>query len=411
MNNLNEKDIQAMLKDVDGSKTPAQTEATGENDSTTVRQVLVIGCGDGGCNISTLITDRVPHDVFTIAYNTSIHNMRDNVLANKKAHISGEDGSGKVRDYSKNIFKNGTYETVIGYVNDGIESLKGVDYVLITTTADGGTGSGMSVILAKLLSDNLKLPVIVLGVYPTMDDDAQSQFNALEWQSELTKAKIPHFILDNNIPHQQSTETGDSKVAEVHNKVNEQAARIAALLTGTNFGTSTKGMIDRRNLLNLTMGIGGRMVATSDTTRPTAGQTLDDYIENMLQKSCQPLPMGATGIGVWVKGPKDMLAQMNTDLHELQSKYGEAQLKFAHIEESTATEIGIIMTGCNEASDRLAGMKHRYDDIMSRAQKKESCIDGLMSGMTNPMGGLNKKFGGTDVISGSGELDTSAFDL
>ena len=410
-NNLGSEEIRTMLHNAEMAERATPSEDAETPVDTTTRHVLVIGCGDGGCNISTLITERVPHDVFTIAYNTSIHNMEKNVVANKKAHIQGEDGAGKVRTYSKDIFKNGTYEKIMGYVNDGITSLGAVDYILITTTADGGTGSGMSVILAKLLKDNLKLPVIVLGVYPTMDDDAQSQYNAMEWQSEVAKVGVPHFILDNNIPHSQSTAVGEAKVAEVHNKVNEQAARIGALLTGTNFGVSSIGMIDRRNLLMLTMQIGGRMVATSDTTRPTANQTLDDYIDEMLQQSCQPLPYGVSGIGVWVKGPKDMLAQMDTSLLKLQKKYGNAMLKFAHVEESANTEIGIIMTGCNEASERLSAMRHRYDDIMSGKANRTTCTADLMSGMVNPMaGGTDQRFG-TVTGTGSGEIDTSAFEL
>lgn len=419
MSTLNEKDIETMLKAADNAANSAAVDSAstgGSDESTTTRNVIVIGCGGGGCNISTMITERVPEDVYTIAYDTSVHNMPRNVVANKKATIDGEDGAGKFRDYSKNLFKDGTYETVLGYVNEAVAALDGrPDYVLITTTADGGTGSGMSVMLAKLLSDNTDIPVIVLGVYPTMTDDAQSQFNAMEWQTELVKTGIPYFILDNNIPMQQMTGEGsmkaDAKMAEVFNRVNEQAARIGALLTGTNFGASTQGMIDRRNLLMLTQKIGGRMVATSDTTRPTAGQTLDDYIETMLQKSCQPLPYGVSGIGVWLKGPKEMLAQMDTSLTRLQERYGNAMLKFAHVEESANSEIGIIMTGCDEARDRLSDMRHRYDDIMSSMAKKSSCTDGLMTGLLNPMaGGIGRKFGSTEA-RGASEIDTSAFDM
>lgn len=414
MSNLNERDIETMLRNADSAD--AAATAADETSSTT-RRVLVIGCGGGGCNISTIITDRVPEDVYTIAYDTSAHNMPQNVLANKKATIDGEDGAGKVRDYSKNLFKNGTYEKVLDYVSAGIDALGGrPDYILITTTADGGTGSGMSVILAKLLADNMELPVLVIGVYPTMQDDAQSQYNAMEWQTELVKVGIPYFILDNNIPFQQLIGNpemkAEARMTEVYRKVNEQAARIGALLTGTNFGVSTNGMIDRRNLLMLTMKIGGRMVATSDTTRPTAGQTLDDYIEAMLQKSCQPMPYGVSGIGVWVKGPKDMLAQMDTSLPKLQAKYGNAMLKFAHVEEAPNSEIGIIMTGCDEAADRLAEMRHRYDDIMLNMAKRGSCTGELLSGATNPMaGGIGKRFGAGKEIRSSDEIDTSAFDM
>lgn len=408
--NIGSEEIAAMLKNAEKATATGSQPAENDPVDTTTRKVLVIGCGGGGCNISTIITERVPMDVYTIAYDTSVHNMDRNVTANKKGHVDGQDGAGKSRDFSKKIFKDGTYKTLIDYVNAGIDALGNVDYILITTTADGGTGSGMSVVMAKFLKDNYDIPVIVLGVYPVMTNDAQSQYNAMEWQTELTKVGIPHFILDNDIAGKQSTEVDDAKLAEIYRKVNEQAARIGGLLTGTNFGPSTIGMIDRRNLLMLTMKYGGRMVATSDTTRPAAGQTLDDYIEQMLQKSCQPLPYGVSGIGVWVKGSKEMLGQMDTSLPQLQKKYGEAILKFAHVEESSETEIGIIMTGCDECRDRLMGMRHRYDDIMSSKAKKESCTNDLMAGIANPMGGdVGGMFKGAG--SNDGELDTSALDL
>lgn len=405
------------LGDLRDAIVESEARAEKEERPNTTRRVIVIGCGDGGCNVSTLITKNATNSVFTIAYNTSKHNMRDH-LANRKEQFTGTgkdgrpiDGSGKDRDYSKMMFRS-MVPTTFKDIKEGINTLKVVDYFIITTTVDGGTGSGMSAVLAKLLQDNAThIPVVLVGIYPTMSDDAMSMKNALDWQREVIKAKVPYIILDNNIPYQKAISNHETvKIADIHREVNEQAMRAALLLIGSHYGPSTIGIIDRQNLYKLVREIPGRIVATSSNVRPAASQSLDDYVETMLADSCQPAPSKLQGIGVWVKGPKNTLAQMDTSLIRLQQKYGEATLKFAHVEESDDTEIGILLSGCDEVRDRMVDMRHRFDDIRAQGEKEPSCIDELMDGLDSPIMSTVERMS-DKTEDQNAELDMSAFDL
>lgn len=407
-NTLSESEIREVLSATETRLSAEEAHAaTGENDVTVVRRILVIGCGDGGCNISSMIASRIPENLYTIAYNTSRRKL-DSAVANGKIFITDEhgrdmDGSGKSREYSKTIFKDKTYEKVLKYVGDAIDEFGAVDYILITTTTDGGTGSGMSVVLAKLLMDNFGLNVIMAGVYPMMADDAQAQYNAMSWQKEVVKIGVPYIILDNNVPAQRTT-----KLEDIYEEVNTQAADAAVILAGSDYSNAATTMIDNCNMSRLTHQLGGRIVAVMGKDRPTAGQSLDDYVEDLLSRSCQPAPHDATGIGVWVKGPADLLASMDVSLTKIQKKYGQVTLKFAHTEESKEIEICIIFTGCGEVTDRLEAMKHRYTDIMNAQTAKTSVIDDLLEDMVDPMGSTKR---GTTTQKKDDGLDTSALDL
>ena len=351
----------------------------------TTRKLLLVGCGDGGCNIAADIAARIPNEVHFIAYNTSTRGMA-NIDADKLILPRDEDGAGKVREFSKDVFKKNSYKILLDSVINAVNNEGEFAYIIVCTTTDGGTGSGISPMTAKLINDNVELPVIVLGVYPSKNEDPTAQFNALQWQTEMNKVGVPYFVLDNDKPDTDN-------VVDAHEAVNSYAATLMSLLAGKEFGNSDISMIDNRNLYMLLahVGDGGRIVGAVSTNRLASAQTLDDYVDQMLQKNLQPLPSDCRGIGVFVKGPNELISKVDTSMSGLQAKYGTAMIKFAHIEESEETKIAILMTGCTEASGRLTEIKNRYDDAMMAQTKRTSVLSDLLSDATNPMGAVAGK--------------------
>ena len=309
-----------------------------------------------------------------------------NIDADKLILPRDEDGAGKVREFSKDVFKKNSYKILLDSVINAVNNEGEFAYIIVCTTTDGGTGSGISPMTAKLINDNVELPVIVLGVYPSKNEDPTAQFNALQWQTEMNKVGVPYFVLDNDKPDTDN-------VVDAHEAVNSYAATLMSLLAGKEFGNSDISMIDNRNLYMLLahVGDGGRIVGAVSTNRLASAQTLDDYVDQMLQKNLQPLPSDCRGIGVFVKGPNELISKVDTSMSGLQAKYGTAMIKFAHIEESEETKIAILMTGCTEASGRLTEIKNRYDDAMMAQTKRTSVLSDLMSDATNPMGAVAGK--------------------
>src|SRR5574344_1354840 len=176
-NGLTDQEIRELVKSGSAPKADTTPAATNRNvkesatmptqttiDPETVsRNLLVIGCGDGGCNIASAIRDRIS-DVSVIAFNTSSRGM-DNIHADVKLIPAEEDGSGKFRDYSQDVFKSGAYNKLFTHVQKYVAETKNLQYIIVTTTCDGGTGSGVSPMVARFISDNFDTPVIIVGVY------------------------------------------------------------------------------------------------------------------------------------------------------------------------------------------------------------------------------------------------------
>lgn len=365
----------------------------------TTRKLLIVGCGDGGCNIASTISEAVPDETFVITYNTSNRGVRG-VAANMQLLAAGEDGAGKVRAYSKEVFKNNIYAKLLEKVQMTLNEIKDIAYIILCSTADGGTGSGISPMAAKLLADNTEVPVIVMGVYPEMTEDATAQFNAMQWQSEINQIGLPYFILDNN-----AAADGVRKKRDIHDTVNAQAASIISLLAGREFNNSNISIIDNRNLYMLLAQLGGRLVAGVSTSKPSSNQTLDDLILNILENNYQPAPANIRGIGVFIRGPKEFIDRMDTSIPEMQKKYGTAILKFAHIEVADEVKTAILCTGCSEASARITLMKNRYEDIMASQREQANLASDLLSGLTNPLGAVGQK------KTRPAEANVSALDL
>jgi len=353
-------------------------------EAATTRKLVIVGCGDGGCKIATEISNHCGDDVCVVAYNTTTRTMEE-MKASYKVLPKGLDGHGKQRGDSKEAFKNpahAIHTVLLNHVKEAIRSLGDVGYILVTSTTDGGTGSGVSPMVAKLLADETDIPTILLGVYPSADEDATAQFNAVQWQQEVEKIQVPHILLDNNT-------VGNNDAG--HQIINTYAARIASLIAGREFGNTTISIIDDRNLSMLLNRIGDRMVIAVEDVRPTSQQSLDDCVADLIDRCHQPAPGGVRGIGVFVKGPMELLNRMDTSLPGIQAKYGSAVLKFAHLEESSETRIAVILSGCFEATDRIAMMRAKWDDVMAGQRRHESTVNDVISGMTNPLDGTARR--------------------
>ena len=368
--------------------------------SATVRHLLVIGCGDGGSMIASQIRAGIP-GTFAICYNTSPR-VLDKLNVDVKMTIDDTDGAGKVRQYSKDVFKNGSYKTLLGNVSAALNTHPDIAYIVVCATTDGGTGSGISPMAAKLISDSEDagdIPVIILGVYPHINEDSTAQFNTMIWQEEVLKTGLPYMIFDNNAP-------GMANKLQIHDKVNRTIVNSLKVITGDIYGNSDISTIDSRDMWMLLENTGDRIVIVSDTTRPSMAQSLDAYVLTAMEKCLQPAPVNARATGVFLKGPEELIQKMDTSLADIRQQFGESVVQYTHIEESNDICISVIFSGCAEPADRLYEVKSRYDDIMSSQNQTVSTVSQLLSGMSNPVGEGKKKPKKTSI-----EPDLSALDL
>lgn len=390
--NMTAEEAAALVRKSTGATEVKTTDRI--NNTDTMRKLLIVGTGDGGCNIASAIRQAVP-SCLAITYNTSNKGM-DNIKTDMMIIPNAEDGSGKERSYSQEVFKAKPYDNLLRGAQE-LDDKYDLDYVIVTSTADGGTGGGVSPMVAKLLSDNLDVPVIILGVYPAISEDAVAQQNAILWQKDVEKTKLPYMIFDNEGPNK----------LEMHAAVNASVVQAVRIIAGEPFGETNLSSIDNRDMYMLLSHLGGRIVVASSYARPSVNQSLDSYLISMLNptNTHQPLPANLRGIGLFLKGPKSFLDTVNTSLSGICEHYGEAALKYTHMEESDSFMLAIIMSGNMEPANRIMIMRQRYDEICAGMKSEsDSVLDNALGGMDNLIGTPRKK-------TRPAEADLSALDL
>ena len=378
MGKLNEEDIMGMLENSAPATKPKEDDTpvnANVHDSTAdTRNLLVIGCGDGGCKIASEIGKRIEDDAYVIVYNTSSkiydENNKKKVKADCFVSPANEDGSGKSRKYSKEVFKKGSFKYLLDQVKQITEKIE-FDYIMICTTTDGGTGSGTSPMAAKLIADNVDIPVVVVGVYPSLKEDARAQKNTLGWQDEITRTGLPYMVFDNNMEI--------TSLPLIHEKVNHYIADVMQIISGQSYSNEAETIIDNRDFYQLIQTLGRRLTFVTSTARPAVNQSLDQYVEKMIQEAHQPAPEGVRGVGLFVKAPQELIEKMNLSLSQIRAKYGDAELQYSHIEPADDIRISVLFAGSGEPEVRLYEIRSRYEDIMNNRAQAKSVASSILS--------------------------------
>lgn len=394
-NRLTDEDIAKMVANATIAETDEASPPIPKQKTELTRNIMFIGAGDGGCNIASDIKREIP-EVFVIAYNTSKRAM-SSLTIDAGIVPNAEDGSGKDRSYSKNVFKRAAYKNLIGLVEKTLAARR-FDYIIVTTTADGGTGGGSSPNIAKVIADNVDIPVIVLGVYPAIAEDAKAQYNTIAWQADIEKTGLPYIIYDNqarsNVPK-----------AVMQEAVNKTIVEDMKVLTGVAYGDTTISAIDNRDMHMLLVEAGKRINIISTDMKPKVGETLDEFLTTKLTAACQPLPAGQTAMGLFIKGPKAFISSIDTSLFGFREQFGDALL-YTHIEECTDVCISMVIAGSDLPEMRLEQIKERYNDIMANYHVSEKTAASVLDEMSDPFA-IKKRVAKTQTE----DLDFSGLDL
>lgn len=337
------------------------------------RNIMIIGTGDGGCNIASTIKKKQPN-VYAIAYNTSKRSL-PTLSVNKAVVPNAEDGSGKDRSYSKDVFKKAAYKTLMQLVKDELAQTE-YEYIIVTTTADGGTGGGSSPNIAKVIADNVAVPVIILGVYPALAEDAKAQYNTIAWQADVEKTGLPYIIYDNEC-------RSNFPKAVMQSEVNDEIAEAMTVITGAAYGDTNISAIDNRDMHMMLVEAGKRINIVTSTKKPKVGETIDSYLDSIFSSAAQPKPSGQMAMGLFVKGPKAFISAIDTSLFDFRDKYGDALL-YTHIEESDEVRISMVVAGSDVPDLRLQQIKERYDDIMSNVHTSNITAASVLEEINDP---------------------------
>ncbi|MEG2289666.1 MAG: tubulin-like doman-containing protein [Clostridium sp.] len=324
------------------------------------RRILLIGCGKAG---NKLVNDMVKKDrrLTGLFVNTAYDDMADlEMFKEDNAFLfSSADGSGRNRLKAQE------------YVKEQINSLVDViaayplhDVIYIFTSADGGTGSGMTPMFCKLLKmtfDRMKLnkKINLVAVMPSIKNDDKVGFeNALSFWNELTEDKKGNdtsikdtcinnlFVIDNS--------KGDS-----YKDINERA--VNSLVNSFNMnGHHDEGDIDDSDakIFNTESGYG--IVLELDKHIKDAKIAVDNSIRSSV--FAMPDSYDCNYIGISLCEDDYLIS----DVRECFDTVYKAQYQTYNNKSNT-----VVLSGCYDPNELIENIKNKLDEINERYNNRD----------------------------------------
>src|SRR3954471_12540981 len=144
------------------------------------KSIGILGVGQAGGNIAEIAASM---GFQAALINTNQRDGTVNTRVEKKYFVPGYSGAGQDRSIGLKAV-NENYRELIDFIK---KSFKNIKLLLVAFSTDGGTGSGMSPLLIKLLLD--QLPSINIGaitIVPEQNVLAGNRINATECIEELS---------------------------------------------------------------------------------------------------------------------------------------------------------------------------------------------------------------------------------
>ena len=253
------------------------------------RKILLIGCGKTG---NKLVNDMMVKDSrYTgIFVNSSYGDMASLPKFNQDTNaflFPGTNGSGKDPAIAEQFVK-GSIKSLV----DMVSGYPLHDTIVILSSADGGTGSGTTPMLAKLLkhtfmSKNLTNKKInVIGVAPDIKNNDKISFeNTIRFWNNLmdltkkSKFKVGDEIIEDTIV--DDIKIVDNSKGNGYKDINEKV--VTALNNSYSMnGVHDDGEIDDRDARVFSTGKGFGLILSLDTGFENASDAVDDAIKNCI---------------------------------------------------------------------------------------------------------------------------------
>ena len=157
-------------------------------------KIAVIGIGNAGGQVANVACSR-GFNAFCInssEKDLDIINEGIPVFLLGNAEGAGKDrrvAKGFVKQFYRDLLKTEDFDTFMG----------DMDIVFIVSSTGGGTGSGMSIILADILGKVYPNKIFInVGILPTLTDSIGAQRNTLEYMKEINALGKGYMLYDNN---------------------------------------------------------------------------------------------------------------------------------------------------------------------------------------------------------------------
>lgn len=280
-------------------------------------------------------------------------------------------GCGKERSIAK--------EAILSYLKENdnfVEIPSDVDRIVIVSSAEGGTGSGSSPILAKYIRDILGYNVSIFA-FTGFENDVRGLKNTIEFMKELDEETTIQ-ILSNR----KFLEEADNNFTIAEELANNEFCQRLLIMSGIVLQEGRQN-IDDTDLHKLIDAPGLLDITYTD---------IDDQLKDvdMFNKICTKMVANsksidftptAARIGVIFNGKKDNENSIDFSYKVFKSKYGEPFEAYTHLQENIVYKkefLSCISSGMKLPIDAI---QRTYDEYLDRTSKiskdKDSFFDAI----------------------------------
>ena len=337
-------------------------------------KIAVLGIGNAGGQIAN-IAGTSGFNVFCI--NSSEKDL-DVINEDIPVFLLGNsEGAGKDRRVAKSFVKQ--YYKDLLKTEDFNQFMGDTDVVFIVSSTGGGTGSGMSVIIADILSKVYQNKIFInVGILPTLNDSIGAQRNTLEYMKEINGLGKGYMLYDNN---KYKHLTPSSYIT----KVNHEFVDALKYLRGDYSFKTKYGMIDDADMFKLLTVPG--MINVSEYVGFMEKDMddhvmLDSYIAKIMKNNgtCQlDKDHIIKRMGVIVNLNEDLSRYYSSGMEDFKANVGEPLEVFEHYylkdDDSIPNRVGVILSGLSIPDDRMQIIIQRIKEVEDALnRKKESSL-------------------------------------
>ena len=333
-------------------------------------KIAVLGIGNAGGQIAN-IAGTSGFNVFCI--NSSEKDL-DVINEDIPVFLLGNsEGAGKDRRVAKSFVKQ--YYKDLLKTEDFNQFMGDTDVVFIVSSTGGGTGSGMSVIIADILSKVYQNKIFInVGILPTLNDSIGAQRNTLEYMKEINGLGKGYMLYDNN---KYKHLTPSSYIT----KVNHEFVDALKYLRGDYSFKTKYGMIDDADMfklltvpgmINVSEYVGFMEKDMDDSVR------LDSYIPKIMKTNgtCQlDKDRIIKRMGVIVNLTEDLSRYYSSSMEDFKANVGEPLEVFEHYylkdDESIPNRLCVILSGLSLPDDRIQVIIQRIQEVEEALNKKK----------------------------------------
>lgn len=348
-------------------------------------KIGVLGIGNCGNQVALLANEKLKCPAIAINSSDSDLSMvkSESILKIKIEKEAGDDGTAKDRDKAKKYLKASIMD-IVSTNEQFINTLKDLDVCFIVASTGGGTGSGTSLILSKILEQQFpKIRFVLVAITPVMDDKLVSHTNTLQFFNEMREhlPNATYMVYDND------RYAGISSY-KILNKVNEEIVADLEVLRGSYNYNTRFDAIDREELKKLVSYPGRLLVVRTMNIKDKDldKASIEDIIIGNIKSNAHAETQRnkkITAMGVITNLSETMMDTFDDNLPAVSEFVGSADFPFKHIyineDKGMDNNVFILFAGLSSIEDKLSKIIDRTEELrdIRVREKEESVLDSI----------------------------------